>query len=185
MVIRRVSWSIVLSLLAAASAAAPLSGTAQASGGQTPSAQPLRHYINAKAHYVISYPANWKVTPSSDVDFMAKAPDHNAFLTASAIATGENVTAAQVKQQQKTVLQSLHAVAGSMTFETKSINGVVFLIGEAVARQNHRELDVILVDTVRHGYIYDFDAGVIMNAPSTAAETTLLQRSLNSITFKS
>jgi hypothetical protein len=157
-------------------------GTASASSPQV-----FRSYVNGKARYTINYPASWRVSPTSGLDLFVTSPDHRAFLTASAIPVGGNtVTTAQIKQQQKSVLLGQHAMPSSMTFNVRRINGVSFLIAEGVARQvtGNRFMDLILVDSLHRGYIFDFNAGVLMKVQSTSAETKLLVNSLNTIRLK-
>lgn len=64
-----------------------------------------------------------------------------------------------------------------------SINGVVFQISGGVTTQtaHHQALDMIILNARHGGYLYDFDAGVILMLHGTATQITQLQHSLNSI----
>jgi hypothetical protein len=184
MVARRILRSVTLGLLAVAGAAFPYAGFAQARSAPVHSAQAFRHYTNARARYSISYPARWEVLANNGVDLFVGAPDHHAFLSANATAVGGPVTAAQIRQQQKVVLVGQHAGANTIRYAVRRIHGVTYQVAEGHVKQGNRYVDVILVDTLHRGYIFDFNAGVLLKARSTAAETKLLQDSLSSITLK-
>lgn len=146
-------------------------------------AQPLashKTYSSTTFGYTINYPGNWSRTPLKGIQFAAFSPDHNAFITANAV--HGTASLAQIKTAQKNALSNLGKVQGKITYALKSIHGLDFQTAEAVVKNSAgHSLDTILLDTVRHGSLYDFDAGVVEGTSLTNNETVALQNSLNSI----
>ncbi len=180
---RRDLWLGAVGLVGLSLAALPLSASAQARG-DTAYAQ----YANHKAHYTMSYPATWTKLSNKDLDLFVAAPDQHAFLTASATAAASgSMTGAQIAAQQRKVLLGDHVTPSTITHEVRDINGVVFQISEGVTTQtaHHQALDMIILDALHGGYLYDFGAGVILKLHGTATQITQLQHSLNSIAIHS
>ena len=176
-------WLGAASLLGLSMVVYPLSASAQ-----TRSATAFKQYVNAKAHYTVTYPAGWTKLSSNGLDLFVGAPDQHAFLTASATAAPDgSMTGAQIAAQQRKVLIGDHITPGTITHEVRAINGVDFQISEGVTTHtsNHQTLDMIILDSLHGGYLYDFDAGVVLKVHSTGGEIAQIQHSLNSIKLRS
>ncbi|HWE60878.1 MAG TPA: hypothetical protein VHB98_04135 [Chloroflexota bacterium] len=161
-------------------------GSAGCVGSWQAAAHPLaahKTYTNAKFGYAVNYPTNWKRSTLSGIQFAAFAPDHNAFITANAVPG--TLTVAQIKTAQKGALTNLGTLQGTISYGPRSIHGVTFQLAEALVKNKAGSLlDAVLIDTVRHGSLYVFNAGVVQKLSLTNKETTAVLNSLNSITIQ-
>jgi hypothetical protein len=150
-----------------------VAGTARAAGMQT--------YRNLAHGYRLQYPATWTRKPhaaQSDVELVA--PDTNAIVTASA--TAGSATQAEIKAQQAKVLKGAGQAQGPLSYKLASIHGYTYAVSEIVTTTAEgKMLDMVLVDTVHGGYVYDFEAFLRYNGPTYKAEVKTVQQILNSI----
>jgi hypothetical protein len=141
----------------------------------------MKTYRNKAHGYSLLYPATWTVTPHAphtDVEF--EAPDTYAIVTAAA--TAGSATAAEVKAMQAKVLKGLGKAQGSLTYKLASIHGITYALSEIVTKTaQSKVLDLVLLDTVHGGYLYDFEAFLVYKGPTYKAETKTVQQILNSI----
>jgi hypothetical protein len=158
-------------------------GIAQPTAGMAKSAgASMTTYTNAKAGYSISYPKSWKAGKSSS-DLLAQSPDHNAFI--STVAASGTASAPAIKAQQKKVLAGLGKGVSKLTYVVKMINGTSFQISEQVVKsQGGKELDVIVMDAIKHGRIYDLGGGVVQGQANVDKENAAVLAALFSIKVK-
>jgi hypothetical protein len=141
----------------------------------------MNTYTNKARGYSLQYPGSWTVKKHAgrtDVEFVA--PDTNAIVTATA--TAGRATEAAIKTQQAKILKGFGTAQGSVAFKAVGINGVTYGLSEVVTKTAQGKLlDVVLLDTVHGAYIYDFDTFLLYKGPTYKADTTTVQRMLNSI----
>jgi hypothetical protein len=169
---RRLAYRIVLICMA-------LSGAA-CLGPWRVMATPLtshQTYTNVTYGYAIDYPVTWQRAKLKHVHFAAFSPDRQAFITANA--TQGTLSLEQIQTAQRAALGLLGSVQGHITYALKSVHGLAFQMAEALVKSKAGNLlDVILLDSVQHGALYDFNAGVVMNTPASQGETIALRHSL-------
>ena len=110
----------------------------------------------------------------------ARPADTIGQVTASA--TKGTATEAEIKAQQSKVLKGLGKGQGPVSYKLAGIHGVAYALSEVVTKTAQGKLlDVVLLDTVHGAYLYDFEAFLLYNVPSTKPETKTVQQILNSI----
>ncbi len=171
---RRIGWFLALIPFMAASMALPGAHAAQAAAMKT--------YTNNKAGYRISYPADWTVVTGQGLDLMLRTTDRNAFITANA--SRASGSPAQINAAQKNVFKQLGTLQGKVIVRNKKVGVLAIETAEAVVKSNGKRIDVYLVDVSRHGYIYDFNAGVVLGTPHTSAELAAISASYASIQIR-
>lgn len=138
-------------------------------------------YVNKKTGYSIRYPASWTRQAPGNQDLVLSSPSGTAFLTTHGVKG--TATKSEIKAQQKKVLTGLGQLLGKVSYAEKAINGVPFQLSEAVVKSKGKQIDLLVIDTVLNGYLYDFEAFVVLKGAHTNREIKQVQSALNSITI--
>ena len=140
-------------------------------------------YTNKKAGYHLSYPKGWTKQSGSGQDLAVVSPDNLAIFTAKAVKG--TATEAAIKAQQRSVLLGFGVSHGPLTASVKVVNGVPYQYAEIVAKtKKGNTVDVLLLDTVKNGYLYDFEGFVQLEKAASTADSQKLVKAFNSITLR-
>lgn len=172
----RMSLSLIPALLlgSAFAAGAGAQGTHRAAQGS---------YTNKKAGYHLSYPKGWTKQSGSGQDLALVSPDNLAIFTAKAIKG--TATASAIKDQQRKVLLGFGVSHGAIAAAVKVVNGVPYQYAEIRAKTKKGNIvDVLLLDTVKNGYLYDFEGFVQLKKAASPAAGQQLVKTFNSITLR-
>jgi|GEM_PF-2054897 len=172
----RISLSLIPALLlgSAFAAAAGAQGTHRAAQGS---------YTNKKAGYHLSYPKGWTKQAGSGQDLELLSPDNLALFTAKGVKG--TATAAAIRAQQRSVLLGFGVSRGPIAASVKVVNGVPYQYAEIIAKtKKGNTVDVLLLDTVKNGYLYDFEGFVQLKKAASTAEAAKLVKTFNSITLR-
>ena len=74
---------------------------------------------------------------------------------------------------------------GPIAASVKVVNGVPYQYAEIIAKtKKGNTVDVLLLDTVKNGYLYDFEGFVQLKKAASTAEAAKLVKTFNSITLR-
>jgi hypothetical protein len=114
---------------------------------------------------------------------LARSKDGFAFISANAI--DGTASAPEIRARQKQVLGQIGKPASTLNYVIKSINHLSFQISEEVVKaSNGRLMDMILLDAVKNGRLYDFSGGVLQKQANTDKLSSVVLAALFTIKVK-
>jgi hypothetical protein len=129
--------------------------------------------------YTLSYPASWRVVPSTDLGILVVAPDSAARLSATGIDAGLSV--AELRKVVDVTIGALSKKA-KILHTTRVIRGVTFQMGQTTATvlRGVQEMAIVLAAS-RHQRTYLFFGLVGLGVPAAHQVNPRAQQEIGQI----